>query len=124
MTADAGAGAGAGVNFGWSAFEGYAPFNDDQSSPGHTPPVTSYSHDGGNCSVSGGVVARLDRYVSRLEQVGRWGVPLAVLVLDVPEPHGEAVARSHPQVVAGPRPAAEGSTRVGGSAGARLQPVA
>ncbi len=50
--------AGRGVSFGWSAFEADERFNDDQSPDGHTLPITSYSHDDGNCSVSGGVVAR------------------------------------------------------------------
>ena len=49
---------GAGLSFGWSAFEGDAPFNDDQSADGHTAPVFEYSHADGGCSVSGGAVAR------------------------------------------------------------------
>ncbi len=56
-------GAGRGLDFGWSAFEAYSPFNDDQSSPAHTPPVAAYPHEGGDCSVSGGVVARNSSYV-------------------------------------------------------------
>jgi len=54
--------AGRGLDFGWSAFEAYEPFNGDQTSPDHTPPVAAYSHDGGACSVSGGVVARNSSY--------------------------------------------------------------
>ena len=50
--------AGRGLSFGWSAFEGTAPFNDDQDPDGHTPPIVEYTHDDGNCSVSGGVVYR------------------------------------------------------------------
>jgi hypothetical protein len=50
-------GAGSGANFGWSAFEGEAVMNDDQSAPGHVPPVLVYSLDGG-CSVTGGYVVR------------------------------------------------------------------
>ena len=50
--------AGRGVSFGWSAFEANERFNDDQSPDGHTLPITSYPHEDGNCSVSGGVVAR------------------------------------------------------------------
>lgn len=50
--------AGKGVSFGWSAFEADERFNDDQSADGHTLPVVSYPHEDGNCSVSGGVVAR------------------------------------------------------------------
>jgi glucose/arabinose dehydrogenase len=48
---------GAGANFGWSAFEGEAPFNDDQSAPGHIPPVLTYGRELG-CSVTGGYVVR------------------------------------------------------------------
>lgn len=59
---DAGLNAGRGLDFGWSAFEAYEPFNDDQSSPDHTPPVAAYSHSNGACSVSGGVVARDSSY--------------------------------------------------------------
>ena len=55
-----GQGAGRGLSFGWSAFEGTAPFNDDQDPDGHTPPIVEYSHDDGNCSVSGGVIYRGD----------------------------------------------------------------
>ncbi|TMK71863.1 MAG: PQQ-dependent sugar dehydrogenase, partial [Actinobacteria bacterium] len=43
-------GAGRGANFGWSAFEGFARFNDDQSAPNAVPPVLAYSHDNGRCS--------------------------------------------------------------------------
>jgi glucose/arabinose dehydrogenase len=50
--------AGRGVSFGWSAFEAGERFNEDQSPDGHTLPIAAYSHDDGNCSVSGGVVAR------------------------------------------------------------------
>jgi glucose/arabinose dehydrogenase len=50
-------GDGAGANFGWSAYEGDARFNDDQSAPDATRPVLTYSHDEG-CSVTGGYVVR------------------------------------------------------------------
>jgi glucose/arabinose dehydrogenase len=50
-------GAGAGANFGWSAFEGDARFNEDQTAPGHVPPVLTYGRDRG-CSVTGGYVVR------------------------------------------------------------------
>ena len=50
-------GAGWGVNFGWSAFEGTAPFNADVSGEGTTPPVLTYGRDDG-CSISGGVPYR------------------------------------------------------------------
>lgn len=54
--------AGKGLSFGWSAFEANAPFNDDQEPAGHLPPVAAYPHEDGNCSVSGGVVARDSSY--------------------------------------------------------------
>ncbi len=50
-------GEGRGANFGWSAYEGDARFNQDQSAPGHVRPVLTYSHDRG-CSVTGGYVVR------------------------------------------------------------------
>ena len=46
-----------GMNFGWSAFEANARYNDDQQAPGAIPPVLSYGRDGG-CSVTGGYVVR------------------------------------------------------------------
>jgi glucose/arabinose dehydrogenase len=52
--------AGKGVNFGWSAFEGFERFNDDQPAEGATPPLFVYDHGDGRCSVSGGTVARGD----------------------------------------------------------------
>jgi glucose/arabinose dehydrogenase len=50
-------GQGRGANFGWSAFEGVARFNKDQSAPNAVAPVLVYSHDHG-CSVTGGYVVR------------------------------------------------------------------
>jgi len=50
-------GAGGGANFGWSAFEGPARFNVDQTAPNAIPPVHAYLHDEG-CSVTGGYVVR------------------------------------------------------------------
>ena len=50
-------GAGRGANFGWSAYEGFARFNEDQTAPDAVPPVLAYSHDEG-CSVTGGYVVR------------------------------------------------------------------
>jgi glucose/arabinose dehydrogenase len=52
-----GRGQGRGANFGWSAFEGFARFNDDQSAPDAIPPVLAYNHHNG-CSVTGGYVVR------------------------------------------------------------------
>jgi len=54
--------AGKRLSFGWSAFEAANRFNGDQPDQGHTLPVASYTHEGGNCSVSGGVVARTSSY--------------------------------------------------------------
>ena len=54
--------AGRGVSFGWSAFEGYEPFNADQPADGHLPPVAVYSHGDGGCSISAGAVARESSY--------------------------------------------------------------
>ena len=51
---------GRGVNFGWSAFEGSHPFNDDQDGRGATPPAFEYQHGDAGCSVSGGAVLRPD----------------------------------------------------------------
>ena len=51
-------GGGRGLNFGWSAFEGTARFNEDQPADGATPPVHEYGRDGGACSVTGGAVYR------------------------------------------------------------------
>jgi glucose/arabinose dehydrogenase len=44
-------------NFGWSAFEGTAPFNDDQQAPDAIAPLLVYGREGG-CSVTGGYVVR------------------------------------------------------------------
>ncbi len=52
--------AGRGANFGWSAIEGFEPFNRDQPADGATPPLFVYDHTDGRCSVSGGAVARSD----------------------------------------------------------------
>ena len=47
-----------GSNFGWSAFEGSHPFNDDVTADNHSAPIFEYDHGGGRCSISGGVRAR------------------------------------------------------------------
>jgi glucose/arabinose dehydrogenase len=49
-----------GVNFGWSAFEGFERFNDDQPVDDAVPPLYVYPHGDGRCSVTGGTVARGD----------------------------------------------------------------
>lgn len=52
--------AGRGVNYGWSAFEGFEPFNADQPTDGAAAPLFVYDHADGRCSVTGGAVARGD----------------------------------------------------------------
>jgi glucose/arabinose dehydrogenase len=47
-----------GTNFGWSAFEGFERFNEDQPVEGAAPPLFVYDHADGRCSVTGGTVAR------------------------------------------------------------------
>lgn len=47
-----------GNNFGWSAFEGNDRFNQDQMAPNAVPPILTYNHDDGGCSVTGGYVVR------------------------------------------------------------------
>jgi glucose/arabinose dehydrogenase len=49
-----------GVNFGWSAFEGFERFNDDQPVDGAVAPLFVYDHADGRCSTTGGAVARGD----------------------------------------------------------------
>lgn len=62
-------GAAAGANFGWDAFEGFAPYGEENSGThdpgGTTKPILAYGHDreGGSCSIIGGYV------------VGRGGPP-------------------------------------------------
>ena len=51
-------GAGRGTNFGWSAYEGSARYNDDQDAPGSWMPVYEYHHGADGCSVTGGIVYR------------------------------------------------------------------
>jgi glucose/arabinose dehydrogenase len=53
--------AAAGANFGWDAFEGFAPYDDENSGTadpgGTTKPIFAYSHSrGGSCSIIGGYV--------------------------------------------------------------------
>jgi len=51
-------GAARGANFGWSAFEGNNRFNTDQTAPNAVPPILTYTHADGGCSVTGGYVVR------------------------------------------------------------------
>ena len=52
--------AAAGANFGWDAFEGFAPYRDENSGtpdPGGTvKPIFAYPHSRGGCSIIGGYV--------------------------------------------------------------------
>jgi len=57
-TAVDGRDAGRGVNYGWSAFEGFERFNDDQVADDAALPRFVYDHGSGRCSVTGGTVAR------------------------------------------------------------------
>jgi len=51
-----------GANFGWDAFEGFAPYTEENGGTpdpgGTTKPIMAYSHerDGGSCSIIGGYV--------------------------------------------------------------------
>lgn len=53
-----------GANFGWDAFEGFHPYEDENSGTpdpgGTTKPIFAYSHSrgGGSCSIIGGYVVR------------------------------------------------------------------
>jgi glucose/arabinose dehydrogenase len=49
---------GGGVNFGWSAYEGSVPYNQDQSISGVTFPIHEYPHGELGCSITGGYVYR------------------------------------------------------------------
>lgn len=50
----------AGANFGWDVLEGFSPHDESGPQRGPRPldPVHAYSHEGGGCSVTGGVVYR------------------------------------------------------------------
>lgn len=49
-----------GINYGWSCFEGSIPFNTTNCPPETdlTFPIAEYTHENGNCSISGGHVYR------------------------------------------------------------------
>ena len=46
-----------GANFGWDAFEGNSAFERERIGS-HLRPIHTYSHAGGNCSITGGYVVR------------------------------------------------------------------
>ena len=59
LPADAdGLNAGRGLNLGWNAMEGDQPYDDGVEPDDHTPPVFTYTHADGGCSVTGGFVYR------------------------------------------------------------------
>ena len=59
LPADAdGLNAGRGLNLGWNAMEGDQPYDDGVEPEDHTPPVFTYTHAEGGCSVTGGFVYR------------------------------------------------------------------
>jgi glucose/arabinose dehydrogenase len=49
---------GGAVNFGWSAYEGSVPYNQDQPIGGVTFPIHEYPHGDLGCSITGGFVYR------------------------------------------------------------------
>jgi glucose/arabinose dehydrogenase len=51
------AGGGRGMNYGWNVYEGNHDYRDGDA-PEAVPPIFEYSHDGGNCAVTGGYVYR------------------------------------------------------------------
>jgi len=51
-------GSGRNANFGWSAYEGFARYNTDQSTTDHLKPVHVYKHGDEGCSISGGTKVR------------------------------------------------------------------
>jgi len=51
-------GKGRGANFGWRPFEGRSRYTDGERADRHVPPVIERRHDGGYCSITGGVVVR------------------------------------------------------------------
>ena len=56
--ARASAGSGRNANFGWSAYEGFVRFNNDQTAKNHLAPVHVYEHGEDGCSISGGTKVR------------------------------------------------------------------
>ena len=53
-----GRGAGRGANLGWNEMEGDQPYEGGTAPADHTPPLLTYSHANGGCSVTGGYVYR------------------------------------------------------------------
>jgi glucose/arabinose dehydrogenase len=61
----------AGSNFGWSLMDATHPFHGTNP-PGGVLPIVEYSHDGGNCAVTGGYVYRGAR-IAALQGVYLYG---------------------------------------------------
>jgi hypothetical protein len=53
---------GEGKNFGWRVYEGNERYSRRESAPNAVPPVMTFRHADGNCSITGGLVVR-DRAV-------------------------------------------------------------
>jgi glucose/arabinose dehydrogenase len=49
---------GKGSSFGWSAYEGFERYNEDQPAGGQEAPLYVYGHGSGACSITGGVAYR------------------------------------------------------------------
>jgi len=47
-----------GDNYGWNRMEGNHPYNGGTPPPNYHPPIYEYSHNSGNCAVTGGYVYR------------------------------------------------------------------
>jgi len=91
-----------GADFGWSAYEGDARFNEDQDAPDAIAPALVASHDDGNCSITGGLVVH-DRGLPTLLGRYLWGdFCLGELRSFIPEPG----ARADDDVALGERVAA------------------
>ena len=54
----AGSGGGNGANLGWNATEGAESFRGGATPAGHVPPIVTYGHANGRCSITGGQVYR------------------------------------------------------------------
>ncbi len=53
-------GGGAGANLGWNLVEGNDSFEGGTAPANHTPPLFTYEHDDGRCSITGGYVSRAE----------------------------------------------------------------
>ncbi len=86
-------GAARGANFGWDAFEGFAPYEDENSGtpdPGGTvKPIFAYPHGrGGSCAIVGGYVVADPRLTSLYKRYIYADLCEGQLRSLVPHPHG------------------------------------